>query len=685
MEVWPGTRSPLGATYDGGGTNFALYSSLATKVELCLFDASGVETRVALPEHTGFIHHGYLPGVRPGQRYAFRVHGPHRPEAGELCDPTRLLFDPYAKAMDGHSVVINPYFDWGSDQAPRTPWHETSIYEAHVVGQTKLHPDVPAKLRGTYAGLAHPAMTDYLRELGVTALELLPVHEHVHEPRLRALGLTNYWGYSSIGFFAPHHEYASGAPDGQQVQEFKLMVKALHRAGLELILDVVYNHTGEGGPDAPAICFRGIDNPSYYRLADDRRHYVDYTGCGNSLNVGNPHVMQLIMDSLRYWVTEMHVDGFRFDLASALARQLHAVDKLSTFFQVIQQDPVINRVKLIAEPWDLGDGGYQVGEFPVDWSEWNGKYRDAVRSFWRGDAGLVPELARRLSGSADLYADDGRRPWASINFVTSHDGFTLRDLGSYERKHNQANGEDGRDGTDDNRSQNHGVEGETTDPAILDARARKRRCHLATLLLSQGVPMLLAGDELGRTQGGNNNAYCQDNRISWTDWENADAELRAFVRGLLSFRRAHPSFSRRRWLIGRGEGSSDVLREQDAVWFHPSGERMGDAAWHDGGLSTLALYLNGERLESHDSRGRPVRDDSFFLIFHAGGETTEQVLPPALADFDFHQVLDTSAPTAELTPADEKSTSPIALTEPCVRVFLLRPRSADASSDQPQG
>ncbi len=675
MEVWPGTRSPLGATYDGAGTNFALYSSLATKVELCLFDAAGTETRVALPEHTGFIFHGYLPSVRPGQRYAYRVHGPHCPEAGQRCDPTKLLFDPYAKAMNGHSVVINPYFDWGADRPPRTPWHETVIYEMHVIGQSKRHPEIRRELRGTYAGLGHPAMTEYLRDLGVTAVELLPVHEHVDDARLRALGLTNYWGYSSIGFFAPHHTYASAGHEGEQVQEFKLMVKALHRAGLEVILDVVYNHTGEGGPEAPAICFRGIDNPSYYRLAEDRRHYVDYTGCGNSLNVGNPHVMQLIMDSLRYWVTEMHVDGFRFDLASTLARQLHAVDKLSTFFQVIQQDPVINRVKLIAEPWDLGDGGYQVGEFPVDWSEWNGKYRDATRSFWRGEPGLVPELARRLSGSADLYADDGRRPWASINFVTSHDGFTLRDLGAYAHKHNEANGEEGRDGTDDNRSENHGVEGETSDPEILRARANKRRCHLATLLLSQGVPMLLGGDELGRTQRGNNNAYCQNSDVSWTDWRHADEELRAFVRGLLAFRRSHPTFSRRRWLVGEAEGSVEDLAELDAVWFHPRGERMDAGDWHDASLRTLALYLNGERMESRDPRGRPVKDESFFMVFHAGLEPVVQVLPPALRGFDFFEVLDSRTPTAELSPAAQKSTSPIALDEPCVRLFLLRPRA----------
>ena len=672
MEVWPGTRSPLGATYDGAGTNFALYSSLATKVELCLFDGAGAETRIELPEHTGFIFHGYLPSIRPGQHYGFRVYGPNRPSAGELCDPTRLLYDPYAEAMNGHSVVVNQYFDWGADRPPGTPWHETVIYETHVVGQTKLHPEVPPKLQGTYAGLAHPAMTDYLRDLGVTAVELLPVHEHVDEARLRALGLTNYWGYSSIGFFAPHHAYASTAPAGDQVAEFKWMVKALHRVGLEVILDVVYNHTGEGGPTDPALCFRGIDNPSYYRLGANRAHYVDFTGCGNSLNVGHPHVMQLIMDSLRYWVSEMHVDGFRFDLASALARQLHAVDKLSTFFQVIQQDPVINRVKLIAEPWDLGDGGYQVGEFPVDWSEWNGKYRDAVRSFWRGDGGLVPELARRISGSADLYADDGRRPWASINFVTSHDGFTLRDLASYEHKHNLANGEQGRDGTDDNRSENHGVEGETSDEAIVAARARKVRCQLATLMLAQGVPMLLGGDEIGRTQGGNNNAYCQNNATSWMDWANADQEMLDFVRGLLAFRREHATFARRRWLLGESQGETGPLAELDAVWFHPAGARMTRDHWHDPQLRTLALYLNGERMETHDPRGRPIQDDNFFMVMHTGDEARAQVLPPALEDFDFHEVLNTSAPRATFEPAQQATRSPIALNEPCVLLYQLR-------------
>ena len=547
MRIWPGTPYPLGATWDGWGTNFTLFSEVAERVELCLFDEadddSGTlsETRVELTEVDGFVWHGYLPGIAPGQRYGYRVHGPHDPPRGLRCDGSKLLLDPYGKAVEGEvrwdeslfdyqfanprkrntadsaahmpkNVVINPFFDWGNDRAPQTPYHETVIYEAHVRGLTLCHPEVPAEQRGTYAGLAHPAVIAHLQRIGVTAVELMPVHQFVAEQFLVARGLTNYWGYNTIGFLAPHNRYSSAGQRGEQVSEFKSMVKALHEAGIEVILDVVYNHTAEGDHMGPTLSFRGIDNAAYYRLSDDERwRYLDYTGCGNSLNARHPHSLQLVMDSLRYWILEMHVDGFRFDLAAALARELHDVDRLSTFFDLVQQDPVVSQVKLIAEPWDVGEGGYQVGRFPPLWTEWNGKYRDAVRDFWRGRSSTVPDFASRLTGSSDLYATSGRRPVASINFVTCHDGFTLTDLVSYNHKHNEANGEDNRDGTDDNRSWNCGAEGPSGDPAINELRARQRRNFLVTLFLSQGVPMLLAGDEMGRTQAGNNNAYCQDN------------------------------------------------------------------------------------------------------------------------------------------------------------------------------
>ncbi|NUR88741.1 MAG: glycogen debranching protein GlgX, partial [Nonomuraea sp.] len=547
-EVWPGEPYPLGATWDGVGTSFSVFSEVAERVELCLFAEDGSEERIDLPEVDGFVWHGYLPGILPGQRYGYRVHGPFDPARGYRCNPAKLLIDPYAKAVDGDlhwnealfpyrftdpgaanaedsapympkNVVINPFFEWGNDRPPRTPYHQTVIYETHVRGLTMRHPAVPEEQRGTYAGIGHPAIIDHLVSLGVTALELMPVHQYMPEHFLVARGLTNYWGYNTMAFLAPHGGYSSSGTLGQQVLEFKAMVRALHEAGIEVILDVVYNHTAEGDHMGPTLGFRGIDNAAYYRLHDgDRRYYLDYTGCGNSLNVRSPHALQLIMDSLRYWVLDMHVDGFRFDLAAALARELHDVDRLSAFFDLIQQDPVISQVKLIAEPWDVGPGGYQVGNFPPLWTEWNGKYRDTVRDFWRGTGSALPEFASRLTGSADLYASSGRRPVASINFVTCHDGFTLTDLVSYDRKHNEANGEDNRDGTDDNRSWNCGAEGPVEDPEIMRLRHRQRRNFLTTLFLSQGVPMLSHGDELGRTQRGNNNAYCQDNEVAWVDW-----------------------------------------------------------------------------------------------------------------------------------------------------------------------
>src|SRR5215469_3615195 len=605
--VWPGTSYPLGATYDGAGTNFALYSHIADQVELCLFGDDGAETRLPLREVDGFVWHGYLPGVGPGQRYGYRVHGPYDPAAGHRCKPAKLLLDPYAKAVEGsidwdpavfsysfddhdkrndadsaphvpRSVVVNPYFDWRGDRPPRHQYHETVIYEAHARGLTKLHPGVPEAQRGTYAGLAHPAVIEYLRELGVTAVELMPVHQFVTDSLLFERGLANYWGYNTIGFFAPHNAYSSTGSRGEQVPEFKSMVAALHDAGIEVILDVVYNHTAEGNHLGPTLSFRGIDNTAYYRLVDDDpRYYFDTTGTGNSLLMRHPQVLQLIMDSLRYWVSEMHVDGFRFDLAAALARQFHEVDRLSAFFDLVQQDPVVSQVKLIAEPWDVGEGGYQVGNFPPLWSEWNGKYRDTIRDFWRGQPATLPEFAFRLTGSSDLYQQDSRRPVASVNFVTAHDGFTLADLVSYNHKHNEANGEDYTDGTDDNRSWNCGVEGVTDDPHVVALRRRQQRNFLATLLLSQGVTMLLSGDEVGRTQRGNNNAYSQDNAISWLDWEHLDDALLLFTRRMIALRREHPVLRRRRWFQG-----VPIRGSVDIGWCRPDGAEMSDEDWDSG-------------------------------------------------------------------------------------------------------
>ena len=658
MHIWPGHPYPLGATYDGTGVNFSLFSEVAARVELCLFDEAGEETRVDLPEVTSYCWHGYLPQVQPGQCYSFRVHGPWAPEGGQRCNPAKLLLDPYAKAIEGQvqwdeavfsydfgdgaeahndrdsapfmpkSVVINPFFDWGNDRHPRTPWHQTVIYEVHVKGFTTTHPDIPPEVRGTYAAMAHPVALDYLQRLGITAVELMPVHQFVQDAPLLERGLRNYWGYNSIGFFAPHNEYASGGQRGQQVQEFKQLVKSLHEAGIEVILDVVYNHTAEGNHLGPTLSFKGIDNAAYYRLApDDRRHYFDYTGTGNSLNMRHPHVLQLIMDSLRYWVQEMHVDGFRFDLAAALARELHAVDRLSAFFDLMQQDPVVGQVKLIAEPWDVGEGGYQVGNFPPYWSEWNGKYRDCVRDYWRSIDQTLNEFASRLCGSSDLYETTGRTPFASINFITAHDGLTLRDLVSYNDKHNEANGEDNRDGESHNRAWNCGAEGPTDDPEVHALRARQQRNFLATLCLSQGVPMLLGGDEMGRTQGGNNNAYCQDNALSWYNWHEADWELFEFVAGLIRLRQAHPVFRRRRFFLGRairGTGGGDI------GWFRPDGQEMTEEDWQAGYAKSLAVYLNGQGLRELDVRGQRVADNSFYLMFNAHYEPLTFTIPQGL-------------------------------------------------------
>jgi len=659
MEIWPGSPYPLGATFDGAGTNFALFSEVAERVELCLIDDEGGEQRLEMGEVDAFVWHLYLPRVGPGQRYGYRVHGPHDAAAGHRCNPAKLLLDPYAKAIDGQidgdeslfsyrftendafneddslghtmlSVVINPYFDWSNDRPPRHEYHETVIYEAHVRGLTMTHPGVPEDIRGTYAAIGHPSIIQHLTDLGVTAIELMPVHQFVQDTVLTDKGLSNYWGYNTIGFFAPHNAYASAGQRGQQVQEFKAMVKALHEASIEVILDVVYNHTAEGNQMGPTLCFRGIDNAAYYRLVDgDQAHYYDTTGTGNSLLMRHPHVLQLIMDSLRYWVTEMHVDGFRFDLAATLARQFHEVDRLSAFFDIVQQDPVISQVKLIAEPWDVGEGGYQVGNFPPLWTEWNGKYRDTVRDFWRGEPATLGEFASRITGSSDLYQDDGRHPMASINFVTAHDGFTLRDLVSYNDKRNEANGEGGADGESHNRSWNCGVEGETDDDEVLALRARQQRNFLTTLLLSQGVPMLAHGDELGRTQAGNNNVYCQDNELAWVDWALGESQrdLLAFTQRVMNLRRNHPVFRRRRFFKGDAQlgGTSEI---GDIAWFTPAGTPMQEQDWHNGYARAVAVFLNGERMVEPDKRGQRVLDDSFIVIFNAHHESLDFAVPP---------------------------------------------------------
>ncbi|WP_393101382.1 glycogen debranching protein GlgX [Streptomyces sp. LN325] len=708
MRTWTGRPYPLGASYDGEGTNFALFTEAAERVDLVLVDDDGASRTVTMTEVDGYVWHCRLPDVGPGRRYGYRVHGPWDPDAGHRCNPAKLLLDPYAKAVDGQidndaslyeraadgpdpadsaghtmlGVVTDPAFDWGEDRPPLRPYAETVIYEAHVRGLTRTHPDVPAELRGTYAGLAHPAVVGHLTSLGVTAVELMPVHQFTQDGFLRDRGLSNYWGYNTIGFFAPHHAYAAHGTRGEQVTEFKSMVKALHAAGLEVILDVVYNHTAEGNENGPTLSFRGIDNASYYRLVEgDGAHYYDTTGTGNSLLTRHPNVLQLIMDSLRYWVTEMHVDGFRFDLAATLARQFHDVDRLSAFFDLIQQDPVVGRVKLIAEPWDLGDGGYQVGNFPPLWSEWNGKYRDAVRDFWRSGEHTLGEFASRLTGSADLYQHDRRRPRAGINFVTAHDGFTLRDLVSYDDKHNEANGEGNRDGESVNRSWNCGAEGPTDDEAILELRARQQRNLLATLLLSQGIPMLAHGDELGRTQRGNNNAYCQDNELSWIDWrlDDEQRELIEFTRRAVALRAAHPVLRRRRFFLG-DTATHEGQPLSDLVWLRPDAREMTDADWRRADAHALAVFLNGDAIAEPDPYGGPVVDDSFLLLLNSYWEPVVFRLPGAEYGERWTARIDTADPAAFPDERERKADTDVRLEARSLLLLSRSPRAAEGDA-----
>lgn len=669
---------PLGASYDGAGVNFALFSQVAQKVELCLFDEEDRETRVEMTEQNSYVWHNYLPGIQPGQRYGYRVYGPYDPAKGLRCNPNKLLLDPYAKAIEGNidgdeslysywfkspedvtsmntldsaphtmkSAVVNPYFDWGNDQHPNISYHDSVIYEAHVRGMTNLNLDVPPDIRGTYAGLAYPSVIEYLRKLGVTAIELMPIHQFVNDSFLQEKGLSNYWGYNTIGFFAPHNAYSSSGQRGEQVNEFKSMVKAYHRAGMEVILDVVYNHTAEGNNLGPTLSFKGIDNGAYYRLVDnDRRHYFDTTGTGNSLLMRSPHALQLITDSLRYWVTEMHVDGFRFDLAATLARQFQEVDKLSAFFDIVEQDPVISRVKLIAEPWDLGSGGYQVGGFPSSWSEWNGRYRDCVRDFWRSQPSTLPEFASRLMGSSDLYQMNGRRPVASVNFITAHDGFTMNDLVSYNEKHNDANGEGNRDGESNNRSWNCGVEGPTTIKDVNDLRQQQMRNMFATLLCSQGIPMICGGDEVARTQQGNNNAYCQDNAISWTNWDLDDSQkdLLEFVSKLIHLRLEHPVLHRRRFFTGREPGDPDDKIPQ-VEWMDHTGSIMDMEDWSNTHAFSVMIYLNGSDIPEADWYGNQMVDNNFILIFNAHYEPIMFTLPDERYGRKWQLVVDTHNP-----------------------------------------
>lgn len=669
---------PLGASYDGAGVNFALFSQVAQKVELCLFDEEDRETRVEMTEQNSYVWHNYLPGIQPGQRYGYRVYGPYDPAKGLRCNPNKLLLDPYAKAIEGNidgdeslysywfkspedvtsmntldsaphtmkSAVVNPYFDWGNDQHPNISYHDSVIYEAHVRGMTNLNLDVPPDIRGTYAGLAYPSVIEYLRKLGVTAIELMPIHQFVNDSFLQEKGLSNYWGYNTIGFFAPHNAYSSSGQRGEQVNEFKSMVKAYHRAGMEVILDVVYNHTAEGNNLGPTLSFKGIDNGAYYRLVDnDRRHYFDTTGTGNSLLMRSPHALQLITDSLRYWVTEMHVDGFRFDLAATLARQFQEVDKLSAFFDIVEQDPVISRVKLIAEPWDLGSGGYQVGGFPSSWSEWNGRYRDCVRDFWRSQPSTLPEFASRLMGSSDLYQMNGRRPVASVNFITAHDGFTMNDLVSYNEKHNEANGEGNRDGESNNRSWNCGVEGPTTIKDVNDLRQQQMRNMFATLLCSQGIPMICGGDEVARTQQGNNNAYCQDNAISWTNWDLDDSQkdLLEFVSKLIHLRLEHPVLHRRRFFTGREPGDPDDKIPQ-VEWMDHTGSIMDMEDWSNTHAFSVMIYLNGSDIPEADWYGNQMVDNNFILIFNAHYEPIMFTLPDERYGKKWRLVVDTHNP-----------------------------------------
>jgi glycogen operon protein len=719
MKVWPGQSYPLGATWDGAGVNFALFSDHATGVDLCLFHGPEDKceaARIAMTEYTDQVWHVYLPQVRPGQCYGYRVDGPYEPAEGHRFNPAKLLFDPYAKAIAGtmrwsdalfgytighpdadlsrddrdragnlpKCVVVDPAFSWGNDTPLRIPWHKTLIYELHVKGYTARHPGVPAALRGTYAALTCPAVIDYLHTLGVTAIELMPVHQSVTDRHLVERGLTNYWGYNSIGFFAPDARYSSAGVLGQQVAEFKTMVRTLHREGIEVILDVAYNHTGEGNHMGPTLSFRGIDNVAYYRLvSDDQRYYMDYTGTGNTLNMTHPRTLQLIMDSLRYWIQEMHVDGFRFDLAAALARELHDVDRLGAFFDIIHQDPVISQVKLIAEPWDLGEGGYQVGNFPVLWAEWNGEYRDTIRRFWRGDAGQVAALAYRLTGSSDLYGRSGRRPYASINFVTAHDGFTLQDLVSYNDKHNDPNGEDNRDGHNENLSWNCGVEGETNDPQIVALRARQQRNFLATLLLSQGVPMLLASDEIGRTQQGNNNAYCQDNELSWVDWQldRPRHELLEFTRTVIRLFHQHPVLRRRRFFQGWSIRGSEV---KDLSWFRPDGTEMSDDDWTLPHIRCIGLQLAGEAIDEVDERGNRLIDDTLLILLNAHHEPLPFVLPAHRPKVRWALLLDTCEAMGQRRRRPVRGGEPFALEARSLALLRLqrdeaaaRPRTRD--------
>ncbi|OZG69041.1 glycogen debranching protein [Bifidobacterium eulemuris] len=678
MQIRPGSMYPLGASYDGAGVNFALFSQVAQKVELCLFDEHDNETRIEMTEQNSYVWHNYLPGIQPGQRYGYRVYGPYDPAHGHRCNPNKLLLDPYAKAIegniDGHeslfsydfsnpdndalmntmdstahtmkSVVVNPYFDWGNDQHPGIPYHDSVIYEAHVRGLTNLNRDVPPDIRGTYAGLAYPSVIEYFKRLGVTTIELMPIHQFVNDSFLQEKGLSNYWGYNTIGFFAPHNTYSSSGQRGEQVNEFKSMVKAYHRAGMEVILDVVYNHTAEGNHMGPTLSFRGIDNSAYYRLVEgDQRHYFDTTGTGNSLLMRSPHALQLITDSLRYWVTEMHVDGFRFDLAATLARQFQEVDKLSAFFDIVEQDPVLSRVKLIAEPWDLGSGGYQVGGFPSSWSEWNGRYRDTVRDFWRSQPSTLPEFASRLMGSSDLYQMNGRRPVASVNFITAHDGFTMNDLVSYNDKHNMANGEGNRDGESNNRSWNCGVEGPTSIHDVNELRARQMRNMFSTLLFSQGIPMICGGDEVARTQQGNNNAYCQDNEISWTDWNVTEdkKDLFDFVSKLIHLRLDHPVLHRRRFFTGREPGDDSNMIPQ-VEWFDHTGSIMDLADWQNTHALSMMIYLNGSDIPETDWYGNRMVDNDFILIFNAHYEPIQFTLPDERYGRKWKLIVDTHNP-----------------------------------------
>ena len=678
MQIRPGSMYPLGASYDGAGVNFALYSQVAQKVELCLFDEHDAETRIEMTEQNSYVWHNYIPGLQPGQRYGYRVYGPYDPVHGLRCNPNKLLLDPYAKAIEGNidgdeslfsywfkspddtsamndldsaahtmkSAVINPYFDWCNDQHPYISYHDSVIYEAHVRGMTNLNMDVPPDIRGTYAGLAYPSVIEYLKKLGVTAIELMPIHQFVNDSFLQEKGLSNYWGYNTIGFFAPHNAYSSSGERGEQVNEFKSMVKAYHRAGMEVILDVVYNHTAEGNHMGPTLSFKGIDNASYYRLVEgDQQHYFDTTGTGNSLLMRSPHALQLITDSLRYWVTEMHVDGFRFDLAATLARQFQEVDKLSAFFDIVEQDPIISRVKLIAEPWDLGSGGYQVGGFPPRWSEWNGRYRDTVRDFWRSQPSTLPEFASRLMGSSDLYQVNGRRPVASVNFITAHDGFTMNDLVSYNEKHNEANGEGNRDGESNNRSWNCGVEGPTNILDVNDLRQRQMRNMFATLLFSQGIPMICGGDEVARTQQGNNNAYCQDNEISWTNWhlDKRRKELLAFVSKLIHLRLDHPVLHRRRFFTGREPGDDSNMIPQ-VEWFDHTGSIMDMDDWRNTHAFSMMIYLNGSDIPEVDWYGNRMVDNDFILIFNAHYEPIMFTLPDERYGHKWQLVVDTHNP-----------------------------------------